>query len=635
MFGSTGKMLRVNLTDGKSKEEQRSEEDVRKFFGGRCLGAKILFDELKPGIDPLSPENKLVFATGPITGLPFPGNSRFIVMAKSPLTGILGEALAGGFFGPELKFSGYDALIVEGSPDAPVYLWIHDGETEIRDAGHLWGKTTGETEKSIRSEVRDEKARVACIGPGGENLVKYASVMSDVVDAAGRCGMGAVMGHKKLKAIAVRGRGKIKMADPEKFRELAKKAYDESWKGWGKALHEHGTDGFLDGYQATGRLPTKNFRRGTFDGYDKIDGLSITNTILVDRKSCFACRNACKRVVKVSEPYAVDPTYGGPEYETAVALGSFCMNNNLGAIAKANELCNKYGIDTISTGVVVAFAMECYENGLLTKEDLDGLDLAWGNHGAIVQLTEKIAKREGIGNLLADGVKIAVEKIGKGADKYAMHVKGLELPMHEPRGKVGLGLSYATSNRGGCHNQVPHDDYWGEGTLVPEIGLDSTLDVDRFYTGPEKAKLVMLGENCRSILNSLVVCYFTSPTFSSTGGGAGITVDTMLGLVSSITGWDTTPRELMTVGERAWNLCRAFNVREGITRRDDTLPERLMEPLPDGPCKDKSIPRNVLEKMLDYYYEARGWNKATGIPTRKKLEDLSLKYVADKLELAS
>lgn len=625
MFGCTGRLLRVNLTNGRIVTEQLSEEILRKFFGGHGLGAMILFDEVKRGTDPLGPDNKLIFATGPLTGAPYTGNARFVALAKSPLTGAFGEAFSGGFFGPEMKFAGYDVMVIEGGSQKPVYLWIRDDDVQIRDASQIWGKITGEAQEILLKDAQDERASVACIGPGGENLVRFSCIMNDFVSAAGRCGMGAVMGSKKLKAIAVHGTQKLKLADETRFMIEAKKAAQEAYGGWGERLHKHGTDGILDSLSESGRLPTKNFRQGTFHGAQKIAGEMMTDTILTGRKACFACRNSCKRVVEAQEPYVVDPKYGGPEYETTAAFGSFCMNDNLVAIAKCNELCNKYGIDTISTGVAIAFAMECYENGLLTTIDTDGIDLTWGNHEAMVQLVKKIAEREGVGNLLAEGVRKAAEQIGKGAEKYAMHVKGLELPMHEPRGKIGVGLSYATSNRGGCHNRAPHDDYWGEGELAPKLGLTSEMARHRLYTGPKKAELVALGQDWWSALDTIVACIFTPFP-------AGISIETVVGMISSVTGWDVTPSELMTIGKRAWNIARAFNVREGKTRRDDTLPDRFTEPLPDGLYEGQAIARDTLGGLLDHYYEYRGWDSATGVPNRATLEILGLENIADELE---
>ena len=629
MFGYIGKILRVNLSKEKIAENDLEEEIAKEYIGGRCLGARILFNELRPGIDPLKPENKLVIATGVLTGIPFAGNSRYVIMAKSPLTGIWGEANSSGFFGPELKHSGYDVVIVEGKADGPVYLWINNGEVEIKNASHLWGKTTGETQEAIRNEVKDKKTRVACIGIGGENLVRYACVINDLNRAAGRTGMGTVMGSKNLKAIAVRGTKKIEFAYEKKLMELVRTANKEVWGGtYGDLLNKYGTDGDLDDLDATGRLPTKNFAKSTFKGAERITGETMAETILIKRGTCFACPVACIRIVEAKKPYAVDPAYGGPEYETTAALGSLCMNDNLVAVSKANELCNKYSIDTISTGVTIAFAMECYEKGIITKKDTQGIDLTWGNDKAIMQLITKIAKREGIGNILAEGVKRAAERIGKGAEDFAIQIKGQEVPMHEPRGKKGLGISYATSNRGACHLQAEHDDIFeDEKWLCPEIGLNNRITRrNRLYLGKAKAKIVKIAGDLWALYDSLLACKFT--TYPEGGIGVGRLAD----MVNAATGWDITISDLMIVGERAFNLCRAFNAREGITRKDDTLPKRLMEPLPEGPYKGETISKNVLNDTLDEYYKFRGWDMTTGTPRRRTLEKLGLKYAADELE---
>lgn len=623
VYGCVGKILRVNLGDEKVTREELREDVARKFLGGRGLGAKILFEELKSSVDPLSADNKLIFSTGPLTGAPFAGNSRYCVMAKSPLTGIWGEAHAAGYFGPELKYAGYDAVVFEGKADRPVYLWIRDEEVEIRKAEHLWGKITGEVQRAIREETKDHKTKVACIGPGGENLVRYASIVSDLHCAAGRSGMGAVMGSKKLKAVAVRGTRKVPVADEEKFEDLAKKAAKEVLENlFYKTAYNYGTSGGLEPLNASGRLPTKAFQKSTFEGAQKISGETMAKTILVGRATCPACPTCHYRVVAVKEnaPYEVDPDYGGPEYETCAAFGSLLMNDNLVAIAKANELCNKYTLDTISTGISIAFAIECYEKGVISKKDTGGLDLSWGNYDAVIQLIHNIARREGIGDILADGVKKASAKIGGGSEKWALHVKGQELPMHEPRGKKGLGLSFATSPRGACHLQAMHDDDFADGQITPEIGIDESFkDVLGFsyvtYAGKEKAHLVKITEDLISLYDSLIVCFFTVHP-------CGISINTLVDLTRSVTGWDVEPKELMKVGERASNLCRVFNVREGITRKDDALPERLMEPLPEGPFKGETIP---LDQMLNNYYEYRGWDEM-GIPTKTTLRELGLEF---------
>jgi len=627
MHTSYGKVLWVDLTKSSLTEQDLDESTVRKYIGGRAFGAKILLEELRPGIDALGPDNKLVVSTGIVTGIPFAGNCRYVVMAKSPLTNAWGEANASGYFGPELRFAGFNHLIIEGRARSPVYLYIKDGKAEIRDAEHLWGKTTGETHEAIQDELHEPKARILSIGVAGENLVRYACVLSELHRANGRCGMGAVMGSKKLKSIAVRGTRKLKYFDEKRLMELCRLANKEVWQGaYGDLLFKYGTDGDLDDLHATGRLPTKNFTKCTFSGYQKITGETMAETILIGRNTCYACPIACPRKVAAKEPYEVDPDYGGPEYESTAALGSLCMIDNMVAIAKANELCNKYGLDTISTGVTISFAMECYEKGLLTEKETDGLDLKWGNSQASQQLIEKIAKREGIGDLLAEGVMRASKRIGRGAEKFAMHIKGQEVPMHEPRGKKGLGLSYATSNRGACHLQAEHDDFFEDPKwLRPELGIDKT--VDRLSVGADKARLVKVLADMWAIYDCLSLCKFTGYP------EGGVEVERVADIVNAATGWNVTPKELMTVGERAINLCRIFNAREGMARKDDTLPERLMEPLTEGMYEGQGISRKDLDEMLDYYYEYRGWDKRTGWPTKSNLEELSLKEVWEALKI--
>ncbi len=633
MFGYVGTILRVNLSKGKITEETLEENVARKFIGGRGLGAYILFNELNPGIDPLGPENKLVVATGVVTGIPFPGNSGFNVMAKSPLTGIWGESTAKGFFGPEMKSAGYDAIVIEGKAEKPVFLWVHDGEAQIKEASRLWGKPPRDAQRIIKTELRDDRTQVGCIGVAGENLVKFANIMFGFNHFAGRTGMGAVMGSKKLKAIAVRGTRNVRYAHEGKLVDLLmdKLKSKEALSGpyWPDGLFKYGSLADLNYWQETGRLPTMNFRRCLFPGYENVTAETLANSPYVIRNNtCLHCTVGCNRITEAHNPYELDPEYATPEYESAAALSSLCMNNNLVAALKAIELCNKYAMDTMSTGVTIAFAMECYEKGKITEKDTDGLDLTWRNHEAIIQLVEKIARRQGIGNLLAEGSRRAAEKLGGEAKNFAMHVKGLEFPLHEVRGMKGHGLGIATSNRGACHLQVETDDMF-EGQLDPEIGIDETTfpkeHRDRLYTGPEKVKIVKIIGDLFAVFDSLVICKWT--VYPCGGYKTGTLVD----IVAAATGWDFTIDELMKTGERIFNLCRAFNVREGITREDDKLPKRFTEPLPEGPYKGEAFPEDVFEGMLDDFYTLRGWDKKTGIPTGKRLEELGLRYVADDL----
>ena len=629
MFGYAGRLLRVDLTAQRTSAEELSADDARKYLGGRGLAAKVLFEELEPGIDPLGPKNKLVVASGPLTGTMVPGTTRFGVFAKSPLTNIWGEASAAGWFAPEMKAAGYDFIVVEGAADRPVYLWVRDGEAELRDANRVWGKFTLDAEKTIREEIGDPKAQILSIGPAGEKLVRFANVLHAAHRAAGRTGMGAVMGSKKLKAIAVCGTKKIEMADEARLKHLTKTilARFKHLKD-PQNLGKYGTARLSPILNEDGLLPTKNFQDGVFEGAEKISGEEMARTILKKRLFCPGCPIGCIRVVEVKKgPFSpVIPEYGGPEYETVAALGSLCLNDNLESIAKANMICNMYGIDTISTGVTIAFAMECYENGILTAKDTEGIELTWGNANAIIQMVEKIAKREGLGNVLAEGVKRAAGKIGKGAERFAMHVKGLEIPMHEPRGKKGIGLSYAASNRGACHLQSLHDPYFEKPDACPEAGITEKLDI--YSTSRTKVDYVIRAENTWGTLSdSLIICKFTFMYWPF------VKLSDMPEIMRAVTGWDTSVEELMTTGERIYNLCRAFNVREGITRRDDVLPSRFEAlPITGGAARGQTLGRSVLNKMLDDYYDLRGWDKKTGIPSRKKLEELGLKFVADELD---
>lgn len=628
LYGATGKILRVDLSTHAINTEQLDENTLQTYLGGKCLGAKILLEELSPGVDPFSSQNKLIFAAGPLTGAPFAGHSRYVVMAKSPVTGGWGESHAAGFFGPELKYAGYDAIVIEGKAETPLYLWLHNDAAELKHADKLWGKLTGEVQSIIRKTMNDDAVRVASIGPGGEKLVRYAAILSDLYCAAGRCGMGAVMGSKNLKAVAVRGTTPLAIADDAAFQELSVQASSEAMDGWGQSLFEYGTGGDLAPLHTSGRLPTHAFRKSTFHGSELITGETLTNTIMKDRATCPDCPDAHYRIVETTGQYATDPAYGGPEYETLAAFGSLCLNDNLAVIAKANELCNKYSLDTIATGVTIAFAMECFENQVLTIQDTEGIDLTWGNGDAIIALIHKIAKRDGIGDLLAEGVKRAAEKLGQGTSAYALHVKGAELPMHEPRGKKGVGLTYATSDRGASHLQVYHDDtFENEGIAAPELGVDATLlPVTRTDIGPKKVKVVKIYEDLMALYNSLVLCRFVFYP-------AGVSLKTFEDLFTAVTGWQMTVPELVRVGERSFNLTRAFNAREGFTRKDDTLPKRLTQPLPDGVHTGEAFSSADLESALDLYYEYRGWDRDTGWPTQPKLRQLDLEWVSAHLSL--
>ena len=623
MYGLNGRILRVNLTDGRTSVETFSEEEARKYIGGKGLAINLLWRELKPGIDPLGSENKLVFALGPINAAGIPGDVRFLVAGKSPLTGIWGEANCSGWFADGLKKSGYDVLVVEGASESPVYIWIKDDDVEVKDAEHLWGKWSAETESLIREEVGYRDAAVVAEGPGAENLVRYAAVTHTAHRAAGRTGLGAVMGSKKLKAIAAKGSMSIEVADPDKVNELRREIVAESFvNDMTNTLRDHGQAGFVPDLQNDGILPTRNFRSGVFEGADKISGQAMSETILTKGEACPRCPVACKRVVEVKEgPFApVLPEYGGPEYENVASLGSLLGIERLDAICRMNMLCNAYSLDTISTGNCIAFAMECYEKGILTGEDTDGLELTWGNAEAAVRMVEKIALREGFGDMLAEGVRRAAQRIGRGSERFAVEVKGLEIPMHEPRGKKGLGLMYAVSNRGGCHMQSMHDPDIESPNMAPEIGVETALH--RLDTSREKVLAMKKTSDWTAAINSLGLCsniYWW--------GAVHYRPVNLVEILNAVTGWDYTVEEFMTAGERINTFCRAFNVREGITRKDDTLPPRFMEPLEGGPTEGQLITEEELDSMLNDYYEICGWDVETGVPTKERLEELGLGFV--------
>jgi len=617
-FGYLGKILRVNLSDDKIQVETPEENFYRRYFGGRALIAYYLLKEMEARVDPVGPENKLIFATGVLTGAPFSGSGRNSVGAKSPLTGAYGDAEVGGFWGAELKHAGFDAVVVEGKAKSPVYLWIHDGQAEIKDAKHLWGKEIGESQELIRRELQDQTVRTAQIGPAGEHLVRYACVVNDLKHTAGRTGMGAVMGSKNLKAIAAKGKERVKVADPEKIRGMVA-WFNENMPKLSPNLHNYGTGAVMDASAASGNLPYHNFRDGEFPNPDAIDAKTLKNTVGVGMETCFACTMRCKKVVKIEGKLRVDPAFGGPEYETLASLGSDCGIDDLPAICKGHELCQRYGLDTISVGGTIAFAMECFENGILTKKDTGGMELKFGNADAMLKTIELITKREGIGDLLAEGVKKAAEKLGPKAERFAIHVKGLEVPMHEPRLKRALGLGYATSPTGADHVHNIHDTMFDEKMLkdMKSLGVFELVPIEDF--GPAKVRVFRYFSTWRHLVNCLVLCIFPPWDYEQ-----------KVDLVKAVTGWNTTAFELWKVGDRALNMTRAFNFREGFTAKDDWLPDRFFHPHNVGALSKTAVNPEQLRNARRIYYRMNGWNEETGAPTREKLEELDIGWVADK-----
>ncbi|MEM0084280.1 MAG: aldehyde ferredoxin oxidoreductase family protein [Candidatus Methanomethylicia archaeon] len=619
-YGYHGRILRVNLSTREIKVEEVPEEIFRMYLGGRGLGAYILFKELKPKIDPLLPENKLIFAVSIITGAPIPGVNRISVVSKSPLTNTYGEAEAGGFFAPELKFSGFEAIVIEGKAEEPVYLWVKDGNAELRNANHIWGKTVKETIENIKSELKEPRARVACIGPAGEKIVKFANIMFDNRYAAGRSGLGAVMGSKNLKAIAVKGSLKPNFYDIRKLTEIMK-WFNETWKTYPGSVsrHKYGTSEVVLPLNRDGTLPTLNFKGGSFEKAEDISGEKICNTILIGREGCFACPITCKLIVKAKEPYETDPSYGGPEYETIAAFGSLCGISDINAIAYANQICNAYGVDTISAGVVIAYAMECFENGLINERDTDGLKIKFGDSEAMIKLLMKIVNREGFGDILAEGVKLASQKI-KGSEKFAIHVKGKEIPMHEPRGKVGVGLMYAISPHGADHMQFAHDPvYERESNALKSIGI--TKPVSRLNLGPEKVRIAYYSMLWWGLQDCLGICKFT---FIPHSAGV-LTPNHLVEIVNAVTGWNTSLWELMKCSERVLNLIRCFNIREGFTSEEDTLPKRFFEEMEFGGRKGAKINEEEFRNAVKLFYEMAGWDE-DGKPRKAKLYELGIEW---------
>ena len=619
-YGYNGKILRVNLSSGQISVDEPDDLFYRTYFGGTALIAYYLLKELKPGIDPLGPENKLIFAAGPVTGAPMGGTGRNCVGAKSPLTGAFGDAQAGGYFGAELKHAGFDAIIVEGQSAKPVYLLIVDGKAELKDASHLWGLNTAEAEAAVRAETGEKVLRTAAIGPAGENLVRVACVMNDLSHAAGRTGMGAVMGSKKLKLVAVRGRGMMDMAQPEKVKELAKYMV-ENWKSWALGLHDLGTPNGVRGLHASGGLPTRNFQEGSFEGYETLTGEAMRDTILVGRGTCYACPIHCKREVRVGEPWNVEPNYGGPEYETIGALGSLCGVDDLGAVAKGSALCNAYSLDTIGTGAIIAFAMECFENGVLDTTDTDGLELRFGNAQAMVQMIENIAHRRGLGAILAEGTQRAARHIGRGAEKYVLTIKGQELPMHEPRFKMGMGIGYAVSPTGADHCHSIHDTLYEKDTVdmarICSLGVLQPLPINDLSL--DKVRLCFYDMMMRHAMNCWVTCLLSrwSP-------------EKITEVFNAVTGWNSTYFELQKVGERAATLAQVYNVREGFTAAADVLPQRMHTPFAKGPLAGVAVDEGKMHQAVVGYYEMMGWTRE-GVPTRAKLAELGVAWAAAEL----
>ena len=614
----TGKILDVDLSTGKISTSQVANEVVRKFIGGSGMAAKLFLDRVSPDVDPMSPENVLFLMAGPLAGTGLPGSSRFTMSCKSPLTGIWGEGAGGGNFAPALKRAGYDGIAVSGASEKPVYLSIEDDKVEIRDASSLWGKDVYETVDALTAEgERKNKPKILCIGPAGENLVKFAAVANGKDAFAARTGGGTLMGAKKLKAISVVGTGKVEAASPEDLKAIRKETMKKvSENIIAQSLGAMGTNMGMDVGGMLGDIPTKNYSLGDPGEIAlKVGGGVMTQQYLTRPEACQACSIGCKRVVKVDEgPFQVKEG-PGPEYETAAAFGPLLMNDNMPAVLKLSELANKYGVDSISCGASIAFAMECFEKGVITSDDLDGDSLRWGNVDDIFTMFDKIVSRKGFGDVLAEGTRAAAKKIGKNSEDFTCEVKGLDSPMHDGRALHGIGLAYAMSNRGACHLQ--HLDLALESNwcAYPEVGLDGG------YVGMSsegKADVVCKCENLGMLTNACIICQFNF---------FALTVTDLVDMMKFSTGFDYDLEELVACGERIWMLKRGLNNLMGVTAADDRLPKRMLTPFTEGGAAG-SLPD--MEKMLKEYYPLRGLD-AQGRPLKEKLEALGLAELATKL----
>jgi len=614
-----GKILHVDLAKETPVKRTDLDRDFAKMYlGGKGFGARLLYDAVPPKIDPFDPSNPVIFCTGPLTGTMAPTN-RYCIVTKSPLTGLFSDSYAGGDFSPELKFAGYDVVMIRGRSPRPVYLWIDDDDVQVKDAGQIWGLDTYQTQERILEELGDRSIKIACIGPAGEKKVRFASVDSSPHRQAGRCGTGAVMGSKNLKALAVRGSGKIAPADPKAFDKAYWKAREEIEKSNDAANYrKSGTASAVGFANSQGLYPTRNFYDGVNDrAAEALDDVSQRKRLWLREYGCFACPIHCTKIGRIRRgPWAGTIT-DIIEYETTGMMGANCGTDSLDAVAYATVLCDKYGLDSISTGNVIGWTMECYEKGILKKEDLSGVDAKFGNWRAQIELVKMIAERIEIGDVLAEGVARASRRVGKGSETFAVHIKGMETPAWPPRGSPGQVIALACSDRGCDHQRGWMPAYEIGGCSWPFGPAFNRLSVE-----PKKSECVKWEQDHLSALYSLTVCEFSR---------SGISNGTYAALASAATGWSIDYAELLRYGERIWNMTRMFNVREGINRAaDSALPERFKEPLPSGPAKGHRIKDEDFKILLDWYYTSRGWD-GNGIPTKQKLIELGLEDMVKDL----
>jgi aldehyde:ferredoxin oxidoreductase len=628
-YGYTGRILHVDLTNRNIEIEAQDEAFYRSYLGGRGIGYHYLMKMVSPGTDPLASDNILVLATGVMTGSPLAASCRFAAVGKSPLTGTAGESEAAGFFGPELKRAGFDAVVLKGRSETPVYLWVNDGKAEIKDAAPIWKLGAKEVEDAIRQDLGSSKIRVAQTGLAGMNRVRFANITNNLGHFNGRGGFGALMGSKNVRAVAALGSNKIKFHDPEYLSQVAKN-YAQTYKDnpLGEALYVYGTTAFAELLSTAGALPVNNFRRSALDDAKPVSGDTYNDLLLKKRKGCYSCPIQCKRVIALDDPkYGVDSRYGGPEYETIAALGTNLNIVDLKAVAKGNEICNRYCIDTISAGMTIAFACECFEKGIITREDTAGLELRFGDADLMLQLLEMTARREGFGDLLAEGSARLAKKWKIEGQPCSLSVKGQEIPMHDPRVKVGVGLGFAVSSYGADHMTAAHDPYFADETSfmfksVKPLGIYNSMHPTEITN--DKVRSYMRLENLWRMMDSLGLCVFG---YAPRGV---MTLDAMVQSLNAVTGWNAGLFELMKSAERGSMLARAFNSREGFTLKDDRLPERLFDPKPDGPnAGQKIFEKNDFNRAVKMFYEMIGCDPATGRPHHGKLMELGLEWMEE------
>ena len=621
------RILYVDLTNRTTKLETLDAETYRKYPGGSALGMYLMLKDMDPTVDPLSPDNMLIFTVSPLTGIPISGQSRMGVTTKSPLTGTAGDSQVGGFIPAVFKANGYDAVVFTGKADSPVYLYIDSDQVQLRDASGMWGMITGDAEKWIAEDLKETKLESSIIGPAGENLVKFANIMHMRSRANGRNGVGAVMGSKNLKALVFKKKGGVKPEDQEGMKTLTGNVKERM------AANEvivdtalNGSAGVVDAHGAEGFLPSYNWNQGNFDDYKKTAGSTITREILVERDTCFACAIRCKGVVSV--PGKADPEYGGPEYETCATFGSYCGNTDLGDICQANQLCNMYGLDTISCGATIAWAMDCYEKGLLTKEQTDGIELKFGNGGAFEALIKKIATREpGIGSLLAEGSAAASKNLGGEAVDLVVASKGQEWPAHMVQMKPNLAINYSANPFGADHQSSEHDP----ALMAPEddqnwLWPNMLASFDRVESygilDANKAKFALETQKFYSMMDTLCLCQFAwGPAWQLYGP------EELVEFCKYGVGWDTSIEELQEIGERRINMMRIFNEKAGFTRADDKLPKKAFIPIHYGEGEVAAITEEDFEAAMDAYYDLAGWDRVTGAPTAETKARLGLDWI--------